>query len=92
MDYVTLANKAKAKDKPVPIVTDYIANCFIKIIRDAIKIDKNKGRMMRKDLFLLKLFIDSPKRYNQLNLWLSFRSRFSSSHFHEKYLSNSAKI
>jgi hypothetical protein len=31
VDYVTLANKAKAKDKPVPIVTDYIATCFIKI-------------------------------------------------------------
>jgi hypothetical protein len=31
VDYVNLANKAKAKDKPVPIVTDYIATCFIKI-------------------------------------------------------------
>ena len=31
VDYVTLANKAKAKGKPVPVVTDYIATCFIKI-------------------------------------------------------------
>ena len=31
VDYVTLANKAKAKDKPIPMVTDYIATCFLKI-------------------------------------------------------------
>ena len=31
MDYVTLANKAKEKDKEVPKVTNYIATCFLKI-------------------------------------------------------------
>ena len=31
VDYVTLANKAKEKEKPIPIVTDYIATCFMKI-------------------------------------------------------------
>ena len=31
VDYVTLANKAKDKEKPIPIVTDYIATCFMKI-------------------------------------------------------------
>ncbi len=31
VDYVTLANEAKAKDKPVPKVTNYIASCFLKI-------------------------------------------------------------
>ena len=31
VDYVTLANKAKEEEKPVPIVTDYIATCFMKI-------------------------------------------------------------
>ena len=31
VDYVTLANKAKEEEKPIPIVTDYIATCFIKI-------------------------------------------------------------
>jgi len=31
VDYVTSANEAKEKNKPVPKVTDYIATCFIKI-------------------------------------------------------------
>ena len=31
VDYVSLANEAKEKGKPVPKVTDYIATCFIKI-------------------------------------------------------------
>ena len=31
VDYVTLANKAKEKDKPIPMVTNYIATCFLKI-------------------------------------------------------------
>ena len=31
VDYVSSANKAKEKDKPIPKVTDYIATCFIKI-------------------------------------------------------------
>ena len=31
VDYVTMANEAKAKDKPVPMVTNYIATCFLKI-------------------------------------------------------------
>ena len=31
VDYVTSANEAKAKDKPVPMVTNYIATCFLKI-------------------------------------------------------------
>jgi hypothetical protein len=31
VDYVTLANKAKEKDKEVPKVTNYIATCFLKI-------------------------------------------------------------
>ena len=31
VDYVTLANEAKEKDKPVPMVTNYIATCFLKI-------------------------------------------------------------
>jgi hypothetical protein len=31
VDYVSLANKAKEEDKPIPKVTDYIATCFIKI-------------------------------------------------------------
>ena len=31
VDYVSSANKAKEKEKPVPKVTDYIATCFIKI-------------------------------------------------------------
>jgi len=30
-DYVKLSNEAKLEDKPVPIVTDYIATCFLKI-------------------------------------------------------------
>ena len=31
VDYVSLANKAKEENKPIPKVTDYIATCFIKI-------------------------------------------------------------
>ena len=31
VDYVKLANKAKENEEPVPIVTDYIAICFMKI-------------------------------------------------------------
>ena len=31
VDYVSLANEAKEKGKPVPKVTDYISTCFIKI-------------------------------------------------------------
>ena len=31
VDYVTECNEAKAKEKPVPKVTNYIATCFIKI-------------------------------------------------------------
>ena len=31
VDYVSLANEAKEKGKPVPKVTDYIATCFITI-------------------------------------------------------------
>jgi len=31
VDYVTLANKAKEKDKSIPMVTNYIATCFLKI-------------------------------------------------------------
>ena len=31
VDYVSLANEAKEKGKPVPKGTDYIATCFIKI-------------------------------------------------------------
>ena len=31
MDYATKANKAKAQNKTVPKVTDYIAKCFIRI-------------------------------------------------------------
>jgi len=31
MDYATKANQAKAKNKTVPKVTDYIAKCFIRI-------------------------------------------------------------
>ena len=31
MDYAISARKAKSKDKQVPVVTDYIAQCFIRI-------------------------------------------------------------
>tara|TARA_B100001113_G_scaffold353163_1_gene356566 strand:- start:1637 stop:2209 length:573 start_codon:yes stop_codon:yes gene_type:complete len=31
VDYVKLANEAKSKNKAIPKVTDYIAQCFIKI-------------------------------------------------------------
>jgi hypothetical protein len=31
VDYVTSANKAKKAGKPVPTVTDYVAQCFLKI-------------------------------------------------------------
>ena len=31
VEYVKSATKAKEKNKPVPVVTDYIARCFIKI-------------------------------------------------------------
>ena len=31
VDYVTSANEAKKKGKNVPIVTDYVAQCFLKI-------------------------------------------------------------
>ena len=31
VEYVKTATAAKEKDKPVPVVTDYIARCFIKI-------------------------------------------------------------
>ena len=31
VDYVTLARTAKETDKPKPVVTDYIARCFLKI-------------------------------------------------------------
>ena len=31
VDYVTLANKAKEKEKEIPKVTNYIATCFLKI-------------------------------------------------------------
>lgn len=31
VDYVTICNKAKAKEKIVPVVPDYIAQCFLRI-------------------------------------------------------------
>ena len=31
VEYVKTANDAKAKDEPVPVVTDYVAQCFLKI-------------------------------------------------------------
>jgi hypothetical protein len=31
VDYVSSANKAIEEDKPIPVVTNYIASCFIKI-------------------------------------------------------------
>ena len=31
VEYVTECNEAKSKNKPVPKVTDYIAQCFLKI-------------------------------------------------------------
>jgi hypothetical protein len=34
VDYVTSANKAKKAGKPVPTVTDYVAQCFLKISDD----------------------------------------------------------
>ena len=31
VEYVKSANEAKAAEKPVPVVTDYVAQCFLKI-------------------------------------------------------------
>ncbi len=33
LQYVTEANVAKANDQPVPVVPDYIADCFVRIAR-----------------------------------------------------------
>ena len=73
VDYVTTVNEAKDKNKQLPIVTDYIASCFLKIA-EGLSHKSNFSRYTYREEMVMDAVENCLKAINNYNLETATRT------------------